>query len=48
MGAQIVGIQPKVLRWAKTNTGYSVEDIACKLKRDPALTPVLIKDRKED
>jgi hypothetical protein len=48
MGAQIVGIQPKVLRWAKTNTGYSVEDIASKLKRDPALTPVLIKDRKED
>jgi hypothetical protein len=48
MGAQIVGIQPKVLRWAKTRAGYSVEDIASKLKRDPALTPVSIKDRKED
>lgn len=36
MAGQVVGIQPKVLRWARTRAGYSVEDIANKLKRDPA------------
>lgn len=36
MGEQVVGIQPKVLRWARARAGYSVEDIAKKLKRDPA------------
>lgn len=36
MAAQVVGIQPKVLRWARARAGYSVEDIANKLKRDPA------------
>lgn len=48
MAEQVVAVQPKVLRWAKTNTGYSVEDIASKLKRDPAPMLVSIKDRKED
>lgn len=36
MAEQVVGIQPKVLRWARARAGYSVEDIANKLKRDPA------------
>jgi len=36
MAGQVVGIQPKVLRWARTRAGYSVEDIASKLKQDPA------------
>jgi Zn-dependent peptidase ImmA (M78 family)/transcriptional regulator with XRE-family HTH domain len=36
MAEQVVGIQPKVLRWARARAGYSVEDIANKLRRDPA------------
>jgi ribosome-binding protein aMBF1 (putative translation factor) len=36
MAGQLVGIQPKVLRWARDRAGYSVEDIANQLKRDPA------------
>ena len=36
MAGQVVGIQPKVLRWARIRAGYSVEGIASKLKRDPA------------
>lgn len=36
MAGPAVGIQPKVLRWARARSGYSVEDIADKLKRDPA------------
>ncbi|TVQ25648.1 MAG: ImmA/IrrE family metallo-endopeptidase [Leptolyngbya sp. DLM2.Bin15] len=36
MAGQVVGIQPKVLRWARDRAGYSVEDIANQLKRDPA------------
>jgi Zn-dependent peptidase ImmA (M78 family)/transcriptional regulator with XRE-family HTH domain len=36
MAEQVVAVQPKVLRWARSRAGYSVEDIAKQLKRDPA------------
>lgn len=36
MAKQVTGVQPSVLRWARESLGYSVEDVAEKLKRDPA------------
>lgn len=36
MTSQVSGIQPAVLRWARESQGYSVEDVALHLKRDPA------------
>lgn len=36
MSSPVVGIQPAVLRWARESQGYSVEDVALHLKRDPA------------
>lgn len=36
MAKPVAGIQPAVLRWARESLGYSVEEVAEKLKRDPA------------
>ncbi len=36
MPEKITGIQTSVLRWARESQGYSVEDVASRLKRDPA------------
>lgn len=36
MTSPVAGIQPAVLRWARESQGYSVEDVALHLKRDPA------------
>ena len=32
----VAGIQPSVLRWARESQGYSIDDVAQHLKRDPA------------
>ena len=36
MSVPVVGIQPAVLRWARESLGYSVEQVAERLKREPA------------
>lgn len=36
MAKQVTGIQPALLRWARESLGYSIEEVAEKLKRDPA------------
>lgn len=36
MAQTTVGIQPSVLRWARESHGYSINDVALKLKRDPS------------
>ncbi len=36
MAAKVTGIQTSVLKWARESQGYSIEDVASKLKRDPA------------
>lgn len=36
MAKPVTGVQPAVLRWARESQGYSVEEVAEKLKRDPA------------
>ncbi|MEB3231477.1 MAG: helix-turn-helix domain-containing protein [Leptolyngbyaceae bacterium] len=36
MAEAVVGIQPKILVWARETAGYSLEEVAQKLKRDPA------------
>ncbi|MEW6723554.1 MAG: XRE family transcriptional regulator [Bacillota bacterium] len=36
MANSVVGIQPSVLRWARQSQGYSIEEVAHQLKRDPA------------
>ncbi|MEA5463179.1 ImmA/IrrE family metallo-endopeptidase [Leptothoe sp. PORK10 BA2] len=35
MTKPVAGIQPKVLAWARQQSGYSINDIARKLKREP-------------
>lgn len=32
----VAGVQPSVLRWARESQGYSIDDVAQHLKRDPA------------
>lgn len=36
MAERVVGIHPAVLKWAREAQGYSIEDVAAKLKRDAA------------
>ncbi|MGK7889424.1 MAG: multiprotein-bridging factor 1 family protein [Leptolyngbyaceae cyanobacterium] len=36
MAEAVVGIQPKILVWARETAGYSLEEVAQKLKRDLA------------
>lgn len=36
MTEKIVGIQPAILKWARESQGYSIEEVAAQLKRDPA------------
>lgn len=35
MANTLEGIQPSVLRWARASQGYSIDDVALHLKRDP-------------
>lgn len=35
MSAPVAGIQPSVLRWARESQGYSIDDVALHLKREP-------------
>ena len=36
MATPVAGIQPSVLRWARESQGYSIDDVAQHLKREPA------------
>ena len=36
MAIPVAGIQPSVLRWARESQGYSIDDVAQHLKREPA------------
>ena len=36
MTTPVAGIQPSVLRWARESQGYSIDDVAQHLKREPA------------
>lgn len=36
MAEKVTGIQTSVLRWARESQGYSVDEVASRLKRDPA------------
>ena len=36
MAEKITGTQPSVLRWARESQGYSIEEVASRLKRDPS------------
>jgi transcriptional regulator with XRE-family HTH domain len=37
MAETVVGIQPKILEWARNKAGYSLEAVAQKLKREPSV-----------
>jgi ribosome-binding protein aMBF1 (putative translation factor) len=36
MSRLVGGVQPKVLRWAREKAGYSIDEVAQKLKREPS------------
>ncbi len=36
MTEKVVGVQPSILKWARESQGYSVKEVAAKLKRAPA------------
>src|SRR5712671_5678318 len=36
MPERLTGIQTSVLKWARESQGYSIEEVASRLKRDPA------------
>ena len=36
MSTPVAGVQPSVLRWARESQGYSIDDVAQHLKREPA------------
>ena len=36
MTEKVTGTQPSVLRWARESQGYSIEEVASRLKRDPS------------
>src|SRR3990172_5879381 len=36
MPGSVAGIQPEILRWARESQGYSIEEVARRLERDPA------------
>lgn len=37
MSGAVIGIEPKILQWARKQAGYSVEQVGVHFKKDPSI-----------